>query len=195
MKIENDKGWIEIIIDDNCTIEKFYKIAGILTTVLNIAFTNKISDLESSYWDFAYKKAELTLHYNTYLGVAIFPKNLTNANSLDNKIIIELSQTLLDDFKKFSDPNNFVSKYFDPEPIQWGLRGDPELWKEMKLKTETIKIPTTAKELEKLLYKLFEDLTGEAPKKGRFIHIKKYETIGMSKGMVCSDFGLKKVLH
>jgi len=27
---------------------------------------------------------------------------------------------------------NLVADLFDPEPEQWGLRGDPYLWREMK---------------------------------------------------------------
>ena len=74
--------------------------------------------------------------------------------------------------KKLNNLNNFVSKYFDPEPIEWGLRGDPHLWRNMKQKTETTNIPTTANELEKLLRKLFKELTGEAPQKYKFIYVK-----------------------
>ena len=96
MKIDNSKGWTEAIIDENCSIDKFYKIAGILHTTLDISFTNKISDTDSNYWDFIYKESELTLHYNIYIGVSISPKSLTNANSIDNQIVLDLSQTLSD---------------------------------------------------------------------------------------------------
>jgi len=192
MKIDNAKGWTEAIIEENCSTEKFYKVASILHTTLDITFTNKISDLDSIYWDFTYKDTELTLHYNNYMGVSIFPKALTTAGDLDNKMVTELGQTLSEDLQKFNDPNNFVSKYFYPEPIQWGLRGDPYLWKDMKQKTESTNIPITANELEKLLHKLFKELVGEVPQKGNVIHVKKYETVGMSKGMISSDFWLEK---
>ena len=192
MKIDNSKGWTEAIVDENCSIDKFYKIAGIIHTILDISFTNKISDTDTSYWDFIYKDKELTLHYNIYVGVSIFPKSMTNASSSDNKIVLDLSKTLSDDLEKFNNPDNFVSKYFDPEPIQWGLRGDPHLWRDMKLKTAKTNIPTTGNGFEKLLYKLFKELTGEDPQKGKNIYVKKYETIGMSKGMISSDFWLDK---
>jgi len=98
-----------------------------------------------------------------------------------------MSKTLSADF---NNPDKFVSKYFDPEPVQWGLRGDPHLWRDMKQKTATTNIPTTGDAFEKLLLKLFNELTGEVPQKGKDIYVPKYETIGMSKGMISSDFWL-----
>jgi len=192
MKIDNSKGWTEAIIDENCSIDKFYKIAGILHTTLGISFKNKITDIDSSYWDFSYKEKELTLHYNIYVGISIFPKSLRNATSSDNQVVLDLSKTLSDSLEKFNSSDNFVSKYFDPEPIQWGLRGDPHLWRDMKQKSAKTYIPMTGNEFEKLLYKLFKELTGEVPQKGKNIYVKKYESIGMSKGMISSDFWLDK---
>ena len=93
--------------------------------------------------------------------------------------------------QKFHDPKGLVSKYFDPEPFQWGLRGDPHLWREMKQKAQSTNIPTTANELEKLLHKFFKQLTGESPARGKNIYVKKYDTGGMSRGMVSSDFWLE----
>jgi hypothetical protein len=190
MKIDNTQGWTEAFIDENCSIDKFHKIAGILRTTLDISFKNKISDTDSTYWDFVYKDKELSLHYNTFIGVSIFPKSLTNATSSDNQVVLDLSKKLYEDLEKFNNPDNFVSKYFDPEPIQWGLRGDPHLWRDMKQKTANTNIPTTGNGFEKLLHKLFKELTGEDPQKGKNIYVKKYETIGMSKGMISSDFWL-----
>jgi hypothetical protein len=192
MKIDHSQGWTEAVIDSNCSIDKFYKIAEILKTILLISFSDKLGDTDSHYWDFTYKSRELTLHYNIYTGVSIFPKSLKNATESESLAVLDIYETLSDNFKLFDNADNFVSRYFDPEPIQWGLRGDPHLWRDMKLKMESTNIPTTANELEKLLHKLFKELVGEAPQKGKFIHVKKYETIGMSKGMICSDFWLDK---
>jgi hypothetical protein len=94
MKINNVQGWTEAFIDENCTNEKFYKVAGILHTTLGITFKNKIADLDSMYWDFVFNDAELTLHYNNYVGVSIFPRALINAVSVENKTVTELAQTL-----------------------------------------------------------------------------------------------------
>lgn len=91
-----------------------------------------------------------------------------------------------------NNPNNFVAKYFDPEPRQWGLRGDPHLWRDMKQKTATTNIPITGNDFEKLLYKLFKELTGETLQKDKDIYVKKYVTTGMSKGFVCANFWLNE---
>jgi hypothetical protein len=192
MKIDKSNGYVEAIVLVNCTVYDFQKIAGILQITLNIFFHNKLSDTDSIYWDFVYNEKEITLHYNNYVGISIFPKCLKSATNVENEAVIDLSRTLSESLDKFNNPGNFVSKYFDPEPIQWGLRGDPHLWRDMKLKTSATNIPTTGNELEKLLHKLFKELTGEAPEKGKNIYVKKYETLGMSKGMINSDFWLEK---
>jgi molybdenum cofactor cytidylyltransferase len=192
MKVNNSKGWTEAIVVENCPVQEFLKIAGILQISLNISFQNKLSDTDSIYWDFIYKEKELTLHYNTYDGISIFPKALKNATNSDNQIVLDLFEKLSDNLEKFNNLGNFVSKYFDPEPTQWGLRGDPHLWRDMKLKTAKTNIPATGNEFEKLLHKLFKELTGENPQKGKNIYVKKYETVGMSKGMISSDFWLDK---
>lgn len=190
MKINYSQGWTEAVLDSNCSIDKFYKIAEILKTLLSISFSAKLGDLESHYWSFFYQSRELTLHYNIYTGISIFPKSLKKATESDSLAVLDIYENLSDNFKLIDNADNFVSKYFDPEPIQWGLRGDPNLWRDMKQKTESTNIPTTANELEKLLHLLFKELVGEAPQKGKFIYVKKYESIGMSSGMVCSDFWL-----
>jgi hypothetical protein len=192
MRIDYSQGWTEAVIDSNCSIDKFYKIAKTLETTLGVSFADKLGDTDSLYWDFTYKSRELVLHYNVYTGVSIFPKSLRSATESDSLVVLDIYGTLSDNFKPLDNAGNSVSKYFDPEPIQWGLRGDRHLWRDMKQKTESTNIPTTANELEKLLHKLFKELVGEAPQKGKFIHVKKYETFGISKGMICSDFWLDK---
>lgn len=88
--------------------------------------------------------------------------------------------------------NKFVSKYFDQPPTQWGLSGDPHLWEEMKKATGSIKIPSKANEMEKLLHQFFKELTGKDAIKGENILVERYDLGGMSSGMVCSDFWLDK---
>ena len=87
---------------------------------------------------------------------------------------------------------NNSSKYFTNRPRQWGLRGDSGLWDDMKEKMKLVKPPSTSQELEKYLYQLFEELTGETPQRGKYIYVSKYDKGGMSKGLVCSDFWLDK---
>lgn len=61
----------EVIIDDNCGISKFYKVANLLQNDLQISFLNQVDDVELLNWDFSYKKKFLTLHFDVYGGVSI----------------------------------------------------------------------------------------------------------------------------
>lgn len=100
MNIDESQGWTEIIIEKNCSIDQFHKIAGILYFNLNISYSNKIQDTDSTYWDFIYKNVELTLHYNNYIGISVFLKRMKNATSLENQIVIELSIILFELLEK-----------------------------------------------------------------------------------------------
>ena len=42
-----------------------------------------------------------------------------------------------------------ISDIFESEPVQWGLRGDPLLWRDMAKKMSNQKMPRTSAELEK----------------------------------------------
>ena len=192
MRIDNINVWTEAIIKEEYSFGEFNKIAGILQSTFDIVFLDKINDTDSSYWDFLYQDQELTLHSNTFIGISIFPKSLTNANNSENQSVLDLFQKLADIYIKLNNTSKYVAKYFDPEPIQWGLRGDPALWRDMKVKTASMNIPVSGNDFEKLLYKLFKELTDEIPLKGKNIYLKKYETLGMSNGVVCCDFWLDK---
>ena len=53
----------------------------------------------------------------------------------------------------------FIASLFDPTPSQWGLRGDPYLWEELRSNFSAVPLPESAKELQALLEKEFEALT------------------------------------
>jgi len=86
-------GGTEAVIDDNCGITKFYAIANTLAEHLHIKFMNKVDDAESLDWDFKYKDQFLTLHYNIFNGVSIFPQPLENGQT-DNKAVTEVAHFL-----------------------------------------------------------------------------------------------------
>ena len=48
---------------------------------------------------------------------------------------------------------NNASAYFDLEPQQWGLRGNPVLWKELKVAFQKINVPVSALEFERFYTK------------------------------------------
>lgn len=89
-QIITDKGWTEIVIDDNCEWEKFYKTAASLQNDFHLTFKEKVFDFDSAYWDFNYKTAQLTLHYNIYTGVSIFPSAFEKSTLSDNELATEI---------------------------------------------------------------------------------------------------------
>jgi len=83
-------GNTEAVIDDNCGISKFYAIAETLTTELNVHFLNQRDKTDTLAWDFRYKSQLLTLHYNVFNGVSLFPPHAKNI-LLENNAVQELA--------------------------------------------------------------------------------------------------------
>ena len=96
IKIETDKGWTEAVIDGYCDYDRFYLAAVVMERDFQISFSHKLDDFDSLYWDFEFKGSELTLHYNIYNGVSIFPKSFKLASSTDNEKVIEIGELLFD---------------------------------------------------------------------------------------------------
>lgn len=86
-------GGTEAVIDDNCGITKFYAIANTLAEHLQIQFMNQVDDAETLDWDFKYKEQFLTLHYNIFNGVSIFPQHVKSLQK-DNKAVTEVANFL-----------------------------------------------------------------------------------------------------
>jgi hypothetical protein len=86
-------GNTEAVIDDNCGISKFYAIADTLSTELNVNFLNQVDDVDTLDWDFKYKNQLLTLHYNVFNGVSVFPQH---AKSIlhQNNVVLEIAHFL-----------------------------------------------------------------------------------------------------
>jgi hypothetical protein len=94
LSLRNDYGCTEAVIAENCGFDKFYKVADLLAEKLRIRFTTKVDDSDTSYWDFLYRGHKLTLHYNIYDGVSIFPRSLKGAARKDNEAVLELARAL-----------------------------------------------------------------------------------------------------
>ena len=94
LKIEKDKGWSEAILDDNCGYDKFYKTAGVIESAFRTRFIKKVDGFDSLYWDFKYHNVPLTLHYNVYLGVSLFPTYCKDASAAENVKAEEFGQQL-----------------------------------------------------------------------------------------------------
>jgi hypothetical protein len=85
-----------------------------------------------------------------------------------------------------------ISSLLDEEPRQWGLRGDPFLWDEMRIKSKDKILLETEEMMQDYFYKLFYEITGIEITLNRNISLEKYYVgFGMSGGVVCSKFWIK----
>ena len=66
-------GCTEAVIADDGGLKSFYQVADILSVDLRLIFSNKEDDFDTIDWEFKFKGHNLTLHYNIYSGVSIFP--------------------------------------------------------------------------------------------------------------------------
>jgi len=80
-------GGTEAVIDDNCGISKFYAIARTLADDLQVKFLNQVDDAETLDWDFQYRGQFLTLHYNMFNGVSIYPRQIKSSPKGDNAVL------------------------------------------------------------------------------------------------------------
>lgn len=91
--LKTQSGATEAVIDDNCGISKFYAIANTLAEHLQVQFMNQVDDADTLDWDFKYKDQFLTLHYNIFNGVSIFPQRL-KSKPQENQLVMEVANFL-----------------------------------------------------------------------------------------------------
>lgn len=94
MKINSSNGWTEVVVKETNSKEDFYAIANIIDENYDIFFAEKIAAITSNYFDFKLKSKEYRLQFNPFLGLSIFPKSLTKATNLENKMVLELATTI-----------------------------------------------------------------------------------------------------
>lgn len=92
--LRTDFGCTEAIIDDDCGLKRFYEVANILADELKINFTNKEDDIDTLCWCFLYKGHVLTLHYNIYTGISLYPYKFREALRKDNDAVVEIARYL-----------------------------------------------------------------------------------------------------
>lgn len=91
--LTTNSGNTEAVIDDNCGVSKFYAIAKTLAAELQIKFLNQDNDAETLDWDFHYQNQLLTLHYNIYNGVSVFPLH-SKSRLQENNAVLAIAQFL-----------------------------------------------------------------------------------------------------
>ncbi len=87
-------GFTEAVIDEDGGLKRFYEVANLLSEELKIRFSSKLDDFDSLIWDFKYKGQPLTLHYNIYTGICLYPKQAKLAIDRDNKAVAEVAHFL-----------------------------------------------------------------------------------------------------
>ncbi len=92
--LRSDFGCTEAVIDEDCGLKRFYEVAEILDHDLHIRFTKKLDDFDSVIWEFDYRELNLTLHYNIYTGISIYPSNCSEAVKKENNAVISVAKYL-----------------------------------------------------------------------------------------------------
>lgn len=94
LTLRTDFGCTEAIIDDDCGLKRFYEVANILLDDLKIRFTSKQDDFDTLTWNFTYKGHLLSLYYNIYTGISVYPHKFKGAARKDNDAVIEVAKFL-----------------------------------------------------------------------------------------------------
>ena len=87
-------GCTEAVIDGDGGLKRFYQIASILSDDLSVAFTNKQDDFDEINWEFQLNQYQLTLQYNIYNGILLFPTKMGDARKRDNEAVVQLANVL-----------------------------------------------------------------------------------------------------
>ena len=89
-----------------------------------------------------------------------------------------------------------MADLFDPEPQQWGFRGDPYLWRALREHLSGTRIPPSADAAAGLLHAAFGELTGVdlARDPASAVTRAEYAHGGMSSGMISLDTWRQRLL-
>ncbi|MEP7107464.1 MAG: hypothetical protein ABI760_05765 [Ferruginibacter sp.] len=91
--LKTKHGNTEAVIDDNCGVSKFYAIADTLIIELKVDFLHLVDEAETLDWDFQYKNQLLTLHFNVFNGVSVFPQHVKSILK-ENNVVQEIAHFL-----------------------------------------------------------------------------------------------------
>lgn len=81
-----------------------------------------------------------------------------------------------------------LGSLFEHEPIQWGLRGDPYLWREMRSHFASAPLPESLAKLEEQIAEAFLTLTGQPITTPKVFKVDRFAHGGMSSGGISPDF-------
>ena len=74
----------EMVINENGSLQQFYRLANVLSKTRHVHFTAKKDDADILEWYFKYRGNQLALQYNIYAGVTLLfnGKDMKTANKL-----------------------------------------------------------------------------------------------------------------
>jgi len=81
-----------------------------------------------------------------------------------------------------------ISELFTKTPRQYGLRGDPFLWKDLEKHFSSIEFPYSKKSMITYIYSRYKEITGEELTADSMPFVKDYDKGGMSSGYISGDF-------
>ncbi|NTS42534.1 MAG: hypothetical protein EOO14_17725 [Chitinophagaceae bacterium] len=87
-------GFTEAVIDAAGGLKRFYEVASVLTDAFSVSFSRKEDDFDAITWAFRLNKYELTLEYNIYNGILLFPTKGSGASKRDNEAVVQLANVL-----------------------------------------------------------------------------------------------------
>ncbi|MCB1642318.1 MAG: hypothetical protein KDI37_11340 [Xanthomonadales bacterium] len=87
-----------------------------------------------------------------------------------------------------------IADLFQPEPVRWGLRGDPYLWQEMAEHFRQAPLPTDLRDLAQQLVDAFEQLTGQSLSTVGNLHLPRHAHGGMSSGGIATQHWREQLL-
>ena len=81
-----------------------------------------------------------------------------------------------------------LSVIFENKPEQWGLRGDPYLWDEMKEAFVGKNLDVSTRDLANEICEYYEKVVGEPLKYGAMVFVERFAHGGMSSVHVSGEF-------
>ncbi len=90
--MEQNYNEILILPENDSTL--FEKLENRIITKFKGEIISKISDLDSSYYDFIINSNLITLHKQVFVGISIFPTDLNNASIECNSVVKKIEYDL-----------------------------------------------------------------------------------------------------
>jgi hypothetical protein len=85
-----------------------------------------------------------------------------------------------------------IGQLFKEEPLQWGLRGDPYLWREMCAQFSTTPLPHLGSDFDEQIEQAFQRLAGHPLSTPRNFHVREFAHGGLSSGGISPEFWREK---